>query len=381
MVTVNSDVILSSDIKYAKSSVLKLANSKKLLKNKSLDNVIQQLINNKLQVQYANKHGIKSSVEETDEMIKKIAKSNNITVKKLHSDITSKGMDYNRFRQSIAEQSVIQRLQNTIIQSKVAIAEQEINQVIKKRNKKVISNIKINLIHVLIPKDDENQNLSYGIRKKWQEGQDIKSFVNNPNLEIKKLGWQDKSSLPVVLYDAVFALNKGDVSEVIKLANGFHILKVIDKRGGGSKKETQLKARHILIRASRDSDVKAIARQITDIRTQIINGKDFAMMAAEFSEDPGSAKKGGDLGWFSQGSMVAEFEKTAYSLKINQISNPFITEYGFHILQVTNKRDIDIDNKKLREKIKKQIYAKKAAIALEEWQKTIRVGAFIKIME
>jgi parvulin-like peptidyl-prolyl isomerase len=98
------------------------------------------------------------------------------------------------------------------------------------------------------------------------------------------------------------------------------------------------------------------------------------------SEDPGSAKKGGDLGWFSRGSMVPEFEKTAYALKINQISEPFTTKYGFHILQVTNKRNINVDNKKLRAQIKKQIYAKKAALALSEWQKTIRDGAFIKII-
>jgi peptidyl-prolyl cis-trans isomerase SurA len=376
---VNEDIILLSDVNYAIKTILKNSKKETTSTNKKLnEQVLNQLINNKLMIQRAVRLGITNNPQKTDELIEKIAIAQKISTEKLAQKITAAGLNYKRFRAGIAEEDIIKRLTQYIVSKRVSISDIEINQIIKKQINKNAKPVRFKLVHILIAEKEENQALAFEVRKKWQEEKSYASFANNPNLEIKDLGLRDKSSLPQVLYDAIFSLEKGDISQVIKLANGFHILKVVDKINPNKKTQTQVQARHILITANKDSDIEAIKKQMIQLRTQIKNGKKFSQIAIEHSEDPASAKKGGDLGWFARGSMVPEFERMAFKMEIGEISPVFATSYGFHILQVTNKRQIDIDEKNLRKAIKEQLFAKKSQEVINKWQKTLKDGAFIK---
>jgi peptidyl-prolyl cis-trans isomerase SurA len=200
------------------------------------------------------------------------------------------------------------------------------------------------------------------------------------NIEGGSLGWRKGSQLPSIVAEQVAKMKTGDISEPIRTPSGFHIFRLNETRGGtGPSVVSQVHARHILVRTSELEDDQTVEQKLADIRERITNGhEDFAAIAAVTSQDPGSAADGGDLGWSGPGAFVPEFEKQLEALKENEISQPFKSQYGWHIVQLLGRRQHDATEDKIRQQVFTQLRESKAEEETELWLRRLRDEAFVE---
>ncbi|WP_455217655.1 peptidylprolyl isomerase, partial [Kaarinaea lacus] len=191
------------------------------------------------------------------------------------------------------------------------------------------------------------------------------------------LGWRSAAELPGLFLQAVKQMNKGDISPALRSAGGFHILKLVDKKTQQHIVK-QTHARHILMRADQITSDDQVRRKMADIRKRLEKGEDFAKLAEEFSQDPGSKNNGGDLGWASPGNFVPRFEDVMDSLQINQISEPFRSQFGWHIIQVLERRQEDETEQLKRKRAEDAIKQRKADEELQLWLRRIRDEAYVE---
>jgi len=193
------------------------------------------------------------------------------------------------------------------------------------------------------------------------------------------LGWRKQGELPSLFADIVPDLKEGNVSDPIKSGSGFHIIKVEEKRGGSTKMVKQTRARHILIRPNEIRDEDASQALIQDLYKRIKNGEDFATLAKEFSDDPGSKVSGGDLDWINEGDMVPEFEDTMKATAKGQLSKPFTSQFGWHILEVTGYRNKDVGEQIQRNQVRALLYSQRFEEELPIWLRQIRTEAYVEV--
>jgi peptidyl-prolyl cis-trans isomerase SurA len=207
----------------------------------------------------------------------------------------------------------------------------------------------------------------------------IANSADQSALQGGDLGWRKMAQLPGVFIDAVEQLELNEVSEPIRSAAGFHLLKLYERRGGGERLVEQHFARHILIKPNQIRDEQATISQLNELRDRALAGEDFGDLSKEFSEDPGSALKRGELGWSTPGMFVPEFEDTMNSIALNEISEPFSSQFGWHILQVTERRNEDFSSTILRNNAANMLRQRKYEEELQVWLQEIRDEAFIEI--
>ena len=195
------------------------------------------------------------------------------------------------------------------------------------------------------------------------------------------LGWRSDAELPSLFTDVVPNLKKGEISDPIRSSSGFHIIKITDKRGGTSKLVQQTRARHILIRENEIRNAKQSKQLIDDLYKRVIAGEDFEKLAKEFSDDPGSKVSGGDLKWVNDGDMVPEFEKTMKATDKGQTSKPFQSQFGWHILQVTDYRQKDLGQDVQRNQARQILYGRQFEDELPIWLRQIRTEAYVEIKD
>ncbi|MGB2180352.1 MAG: peptidylprolyl isomerase, partial [Porticoccaceae bacterium] len=200
-------------------------------------------------------------------------------------------------------------------------------------------------------------------------------------LEGGDLGWRKLAQLPLLFSASLEKLQPGQVSEPIRSGAGFHLLKLYERKGGGEQLIEQHYARHILLTPNQIRDEKQTVELLEKIRMQIIDGEDFAELAKQYSKDPGSALKGGSLGWSTPGLFVPEFEQTMGSIALNEISAPFQSQFGWHILQVTERRMQDFSEDILRNRADNLLRQRKYSEELQVWQQKLRDEAYIEIKE
>ena len=218
------------------------------------------------------------------------------------------------------------------------------------------------------------------------EGADFKQLAiansdDQSALEGGDLGWRKQAQLPSLFTDAIENLQPGEVSKTIRSGAGFHILKLYDRRGGGEQLIQQHFARHILLKPNQIRDEAATIALLNDLRQQALDGGDFFALAKQHSEDLGSALKGGELGWSTPGLFVPEFEQTMNKIEINEISAPFQTQFGWHILQVTERRMQDFSDEILRNRADNLLRQRKYSEELQVWLQKIRDEAYVEIKE
>ena len=193
------------------------------------------------------------------------------------------------------------------------------------------------------------------------------------------LGWRKEAQLPGIFADAVPKLNAGQVADPIKSASGFHIVKVLEKRGGTTKLITQTKTRHILIQTNELRDQQDAKDLIASIYQRLQAGEDFAALAREYSDDPGSGASGGDLGWVNPGDMVPSFDATMQETAVGHISAPFESQFGWHILQVEDRRETDVGAENQRNQVRNMLYQRRFEEELPIWLRKIRSEAYVDI--
>ena len=353
--------------------------------------VLERLVINQIQLQLADANGIRVDDETLNNTISNIATQNNLSLSGFRDALEKEGYDFARFRENVRKEIIMRRISQRNVDSRITVSEQEIDNFIA--NQKIQGNAddEYHLGHILIglPETagpDEikaTRQKAQEILDKLRSGADFSQVAVSVSegqqaLEGGDLGWRKVGELPSLFADIVPEMNIGDVSDVIRSSSGFHIIKLLDYRGAKPHIVTQTLARHILIKPDELTSDEDAKTQLENIKQQIKNGEDFGKLAREYSDDKTSAASGGDLGWITPGKMIPDFQKVMDTLKPGEISDPFKTRFGWHIVQVNDRRSVDDTEDFTRSKIHELLFQRKVEEEQMNWLRRIRDEAYVE---
>ena len=387
-VIVNDGVVLESEINQKITDIEKASalNGEKLPSKDEIRNkVIEELILEELQLQVADQVGIKISDEELNVTLKRLAQQSDLDLESFIKFVEDQGDSYEQVRENVKRTMKIQRVQQGRIQNKIQITREELNNFLNTEEAKSPLGPELGVKQILVRNNsDKNIDEVYQTAK-----QQIEAGIN-PTEVFKNLsedqnggdlGYRNITKFPGVFQDPINELEIGEFSEVIETGAGKHILYLDDKRGPMVTFEKQWEVRHILLIPNRIRDENDSEDAITEIRNRIISGESFGELAREFSDDPGSKQEGGRLDWAPEGTYAPEFEKVMTESSENQISEPFLTQFGWHILEVTGIRVVDKTNERMEDQAFSYLFNRKFQEELETDLQELRAEAFVEIKE
>lgn len=355
--------------------------------------VLERMIRDTIQLQQAQQLGIIVDDLMLNRMLEQLAKTNNMTLETFRHTIENEGMNYARFRDQTRDEIIIKQLQQRVVASKISVSDQEIKQYIEQNETLDSSTISFHLRHILIatpeaasPEDLEKAKLkAESVYKRIQYGSKfedlaIKESSGRNALTGGDLGERKASELPQLFVDAVRDLKPGETSQPVKSASGYHLLQLVSS-SNDQVMIKQTRARHILIRTGSEMTDDQARQTLLELKQKIEDGKNFAVVASEYSEDPGSKIKGGDLGWAGPGDYVPAFENVANNLEIGQISDPFQSPFGWHILEVLEHREHDQTKTNKENQARNAIQKRKSDEELRLWLRRIRDEAYVEFIE
>lgn len=353
--------------------------------------ILERMITDRLQLQFASQTGLRVDDNQLDKTIERIAGQNKMDIPAFKQALQEDGIQYRKFREDIRNEITLARLREREVDNRINITESEIDSFISMQSASN-STDEFEISHILIraAEDTAPEDLKK-LRAKaddalsqLQAGKDFAkisaSFSDAPNaLEGGSLGWKSGSQIPALFLEALKPLKTGETSQVLRSPNGFHILKVTNRRGGSSPLVVgQTHVRHILIKFSEVVSEKDAMTRMLDIKERLDNGGKFEDLARQYSDD-GSAKSGGDLSWVNPGDTVPEFEKTMNALAPGEISNIIKTQFGLHVMQVIERRNQDMSKEAARIKARQEIRARKSDEAFQDWVRELRDRAFVEL--
>ncbi|HEY9210817.1 MAG TPA: peptidylprolyl isomerase [Methylotenera sp.] len=353
--------------------------------------ILERLISDALQLQYAAQTGLKVDDNQLDKTIERIAEQNQMSVKEFGDALNADGITMAKFRADIRNEITIARLREREVESRVNVSESEIDNFLTTQASSNENRDEFEISHILIrtPEEGSTEDVQKAKAKvdeaikALQDGASFEkvsaSYSDAPNaLEGGNLGWKAAAQLPALFLDALKSMQAGETTPALRSPNGFHILKLTNKRGGNSPLVIeQTHARHILIKLTEIVSEKDGKQKMDNIKDRLDNGEKFEVLARQFSED-GTASSGGDLGWVNPGDTVPQFEKAMNELKDNQISEPVRSPFGWHIIQVLERRKQDMSKEAARLKARQEIRARKADEAYQDWLRELRDRAFVE---
>lgn len=353
--------------------------------------ILERLISDALQLQYAAQTGLKVDDNQLDKTIERIAEQNQMTVKEFGDALNADGISMAKFRADIRNEITIARLREREVDSRVNVSESEIDNFLTTQASSNENRDEFEISHILIrtPEEGSTEEIQKAKAKvdeaikALQDGASFSkvsaSYSDAPNaLEGGNLGWKAAAQLPALFLDALKNMQAGDITSALRSPNGFHILKLTSKRGGNSPLVIeQTHARHILIKLTEIVSEKDGKQKMDNIKDRLDNGEKFEVLARQFSED-GTASNGGDLGWVNPGDTVPQFEKAMNELKDNQISEPVRSPFGWHVIQVLERRKQDMSKEAARLKARQEIRARKADEAFQDWLRELRDRAYVE---
>jgi peptidyl-prolyl cis-trans isomerase SurA len=355
--------------------------------------VLERMIRDTIQLQQAKLFGITVDDLMLNRMLEQMAKGNNMSLEVFRQTIEAEGLDYTRFREQTRDELITKQLQQRIVASKISVSDQEVQQHIEQNESLDSSRISFHLKHILIatpeaakPEDiDKAKQKAESVYKQISNGSKfedlaIKESSGRNALKGGDLGERKANELPQIFVDAVKNLKPGETSKPVRSASGFHLLQLVSSSNDAVVVK-QIHARHILIRTSSEVSDDQARQTLLKLKQQIENGQSFAELASEYSEDPGSKIKGGDLGWTGPGDFVAEFENVANSLSLNQLSEPFKSTFGWHILEVLEYRDHDQTKTNKENQARNAIQKRKIDEELSLWLRRIRDEAYVEFID
>ena len=354
--------------------------------------ILERLISDTLQLQYAAQSGLKVDDSQLDKTIERIAEQNQLTLTEFADALAKDGVSMGKFRADIRNEITIARLREREVDSRINVSESEIDNFLTTQASSNENQDEYEIAHILIrtPEEGATEDVQKAkakvdeVIKALQAGTNFAkvsaSCSDAPNaLEGGSLGWKSSTQMPALFLDALKNMQVGSVSEVLRSPNGFHILKLISKRGGSSPLVIeQTHARHILIKLSEVTSENEGKKKIDLIKERLDNGEKFEVLARQFSED-GSASNGGDLGWVNPGDTVPLFEKAMNELKDGQISSTVRTPFGWHVIQVLERRKQDMSKEAARLKARQEIRKRKSEEAYQDWVRELRDRAFVEL--
>lgn len=391
---VNDDVILASELLSRLKTVqdqITEQNMQMPPRDVLLSQIMERLILESLQMQDAERRGVSIDDEQLTAAVLSIAEQNGLSMEQFQQTLAAEGLNYAEFREQIRREMMISRLQRNLISRRVAISEQEVNDLISSPYYKQLLSDEYRVGHILLSianEDDQSarsaaRQAANEIVASLRDGADfaqtaIARSSGARALEGGDLGWRRAAELPSIFSEQVLELKAGDIADPIETRGGFHIIKLLEVRGATQQTEQQTRARHILVRPSAirsDADTEALAREIYG---RLQAGEEFEALAREFSEDPGSALAGGDLGFSSGQEFVPEFREAMAATAIGELAPPFQSQFGWHILQVMERREQDLSDESRRNMAARVIQERRFQEELEKWQKELRDEAFVE---
>ncbi len=357
--------------------------------------VLDALIDERVQLTHARESGTRIDDAELDRAVNNVAVQNQVTMAQLRERLRKEGIDYARFRTNVRDQLLTERVREREVQARIRVTDAEIDALIDERRAAATATAEYNIAQILVTVPEgasveetaRRRERAETAKKRVAAGEAFETVARELSEDQNRatggvLGMRSAERLPDVFVAAVRGLKAGEVApELLRTGAGFHLLKLIDKREGDAFRITQTRARHILLRPSAQLSTEAARRRLAGFREQIESGKSsFESLARENSED-GSATQGGDLGWTNPGTFVPEFEEAMNRLPINGLSEPLVSRFGVHLIQVTERRQVTLDVKQQREQARNVLRERKFDEAFDEWLRELRARAYIEMRE
>lgn len=354
--------------------------------------VLDQLITESIQMQMAERAGMRISDNELNETMANIAESNGMNLAEFENQLAAEGVTYNQAREQIRKEMLTNRVQQRQVGNRVRVTDREVQNYLDSLEARGGNSAQYRLAYILVSVDDPSDEAQVDaarekaerLRSQIVQGRDFRevavaeSDASNA-LEGGDMGWRDEGQLPSLVAPIVPELAVGEPSPVLENNSGFHLVMVMDKRGGERQQMIQQhRVRHILIRPSEAvTDAQAETR-IRELYQQLQDGASFSALAREYSDDPVSGSDGGNLGWVSPGQMVPAFEEAMLAADVGEFRGPFRSQFGWHILQVEERRTRDISAEVRESEARQAIYRRKFETELQSWLREIRDEAFIE---
>jgi peptidyl-prolyl cis-trans isomerase SurA len=330
--------------------------------------------------------------EALNNALQEVAQQNHIVLSKLPEALAAQGIDYPSYRISMRKELTLSLLRQRDVLQRISITPREVDQYLEKQKNAPSAANEYNVSHILIavpqaatPNElDTAGKRADEVFQRAKSGEDFAklavAYSNSQDaLDGGALNWRKGTELPTFLTDTVMKLKPGEVAEPLRTPTGFHIVKLNEMRGGNQQvMVAQVHVRHILMKPNELADDATVRQKLTELRARVLKGEDFAGLAKTTSEDPGSAADGGDLGWAGPGSFVPDFEQIVAGLKEKEISEPFKTQFGWHIVQLLGRRDFDNTDELKRKHAMDEIRASKADEETELWLRRLRDEAYVE---
>jgi peptidyl-prolyl cis-trans isomerase SurA len=391
---VNNEVITRADLdkRYAAAALQLTRQGTPLPPRTALEKqILDRLITDRVQLQLAKETGLRVDDAELDRAIQRIAQDNKITLEQMRATLEKDGVPFPRFREDIRDQIILSRLRQREVDNRIVVSEGEIESFISAQQGLAGRGEQFNLSHILvtIPENAGPQQIQARRDRAEQALQQLRTgadfrqvaaaFSEAPDaLEGGAMGWRDGARLPTLFLEALKTLQVGAVSPLLRSANGFHIIRLNERRSSTAPVIVhRTHARHILIKTNELVPQAEARRKIEALKERLDNRADFAELARLNSEDA-SGSKGGDLGWLSPGDTVPEFEGAMNALAVGEISAPVQTPFGWHLIQVLERRDEDMSRDRQRLAAQSALRARKSDEAYQEWVRQLRDRAYIE---
>ena len=359
--------------------------------------LLERMIGDRVQLQLARENGLRVDDADLERAIGRIAEQNKMSLQTLRDTLSKDGVPYSKFREDIRNEIILSRLREREVDNKIVVTESEIDALLSNSANEQLRSDELNLSHILIvvPENaspEQVQNRRARAEEALQQlakGADFRqvaaAFSEAPDaLQGGEMGWRAGERLPTLFYDALKTMKPGQVSEVLRSANGFHILRLNERRGGtgvaggGPASVQQTRVRHILLKTNELVSENEARNRLRTLKERLENKADFAELARVHSEDA-SASRGGDLGWILPGDTVPEFERAMNNLKPGEISEPVQTPFGWHLIQVLERGTQDVSKERRRLAARQTLRARKADEAYQEWVRQLRDRAYIEV--
>ncbi len=393
---VNKEVITQRDL----SERIKLIESQLKRQGTSLPapdvlerQVLERMISDRVQVQYARETGVRADDLQVDRTVQMIAEQNKMSLTDFRATLERQGMSFQKFRDDIRNEILISRLREREVDSKIQVAESDIDNFLQEVQATAGGPVQYNLSHILVrvPENASPEQIEARHRRaadalaKARGGADFGEvavgYSDAPDaLQGGNMGWRAQDRLPEIFSETLAKLKPGEVSDIVRSPAGFHLLKLNDRRGAGGDPFAveQMHVRHILARVGELVSEAEARRKITLLRARIVQGENFADLARLNSDDTASAQRGGDLGWIVPGDLVPEFEQAAAALKPGQLSEPVRTSFGIHLIQLLERRVADLSVDRRRLEARKVLRERRSDESYEEWLRQLRDRAFVE---
>ena len=346
-----------------------------------MEQITERLIIEELQLQLADRAGVKISDAELNVTFERLASNNSMTLEEFIAFVENQGDSYEQLRESIRRDMRIQRIQRGRVDSNIDITEKEFEAFLATDETLAALEPELLVRQILVKDKDTAELIKTKLESEDFGNLAIQYSISSNASSGGLLPWRKAVEMPELFENAVKKQSIGFISEPLESGSGYHILKLEDKRGEYVKFEDQWSSRHILLIPSAIRTEDETKLQLTEIRERIINGEKFEDLAKEFSEDPGSAKQGGDLGWLGLGVTAPEFEETMTTSEVGVISEVFETDFGFHFLEVLDKRNHELTDELISNRAYQILYASKFDVELENTLRTMRAEAFVEFKD